>query len=117
MTRTALTGGSGTQTADGSEDTLKDDTSNQGAAIDAYIDCRNMTSGDVTEIRVYVMLLSGGTLSEAYYRKVTYNDTLEANGGSPVFYVPAITEPYEYKLTLKQIAGTNRNYDYTIYKG
>jgi len=117
MTRTVLA--SGTQTADGNEDILKDDTSNQGYVVDGYVDCNAMVATEVIELRVYAKLLSGGTLHEVYYRKVLYNDLLEANNGSPIIYIPAITEPYELKVTLKQTvySSSYKSFPWTLYYG
>jgi hypothetical protein len=113
MARTVVD--SGTKTADGSEQTIRDETSAEGKVYDASIDLGLMASGDAVEIRLYAKLLTGGTLRRVYYRK--YYDSQDSEGvlKSPIVYIPAITVVKEWKLTLKQTAGTNRNYDWTIY--
>lgn len=113
MVRTVVA--SGTQTADGSEDVLRDDTSNEGKVFDAAIDLNNMASGDAVEIRLYAKLLTSGALHRVYYRKYVDAQDNEPLLKSPIIYIPAITVAKEWKLTLKQTAGTNRNYDWTIY--
>ncbi len=116
MARTVVTGGSGTQTATiGTEHTLKDETANEGAVYDASIDLGNMVSGDTVEIRVYAKLLTGGTLRRVYYEKYVGAQDDEPNRKSPIVYVLAMTVMKEWKLTLKQTAGTGRAFDWTIY--
>jgi hypothetical protein len=102
---------SGTQTATvGTEHTLRDETGNEGEIFDAVIDLGNMAAGDTTEIRLYVKALSSGTLRLLYY------SPFSGVQSEPIVYVPALTVMKEWKLTLKQTAGTGRNYDWTIYK-
>ena len=105
---------SGTQTATiGTEHTIRDETANEGEVFDAIIDLGNMVAGDTTEIRVLVKGLSGGTLRRAYYDKRVGAQDDEPNRKSPIIYVPAMTVMKEWKLTLKQTAGTGRNFDWT----
>jgi hypothetical protein len=115
LTRTVLA--SGTQAATvGTEHTLRDETGSEGNVLDAIVDLGNMASGDTVEIRVYMKALSGGTIHRAYYQKFVGSQDDEGNLKSPIIYVPATTATSEWKLTLKQTAGTGRNYDWTIYK-
>jgi hypothetical protein len=108
---------SGTQTATiGTEYTLRDETAAEGEVYDAAVDLTNMQSGDALELRLYVKLLSGGTLHRVYYAKFADAQDDESQLVHPVVYVPAMTVAKEWKLTLKQTAGTGRNYDWTIYK-
>lgn len=107
---------SGTQAATiGTEHTLYDETGNEGGAYDAFIDGANMASGDIVEVRVYAKLLSGGTLHRVYYAKYTNSQDDEPRRKSPIIYIPAITVAKEWKLTLKQTAGTGRNFDFIVY--
>jgi hypothetical protein len=107
---------SGTQTATvGTEHTLRDETGNEGEVFDAVIDLGNMASGDVVELRVYAKALTGSTLRRVYYQKFNDSQDDEPSLQSPIVYVPAMTVMKEWKLTLKQTAGTGRNYDWTIY--
>jgi hypothetical protein len=100
----------------GTEHTLRDETGNEGEIFDASIDLGNMVAGDVTEIRVYAKLLTGGTLRRVYYAKYVDAQDDENNLKSLIVYIPAMTVAKEWKLTLKQTAGTGINYDWTIYK-
>lgn len=113
MVRTILA--SGTQAATiGVEHVLRDETGSEGKILDAFIDLGNMTITDYTEIRVFTKTLSGSTLRRVYYQKFVGVQDDESTGRSPIIYVPAITATTEYKLTLKQTAGTGRNYDWKI---
>jgi acetyl-CoA carboxylase carboxyltransferase component len=97
--------------------TVTDQTSSQGYVLDGVIDLRNMASGDTVEIRVYVMAISGGTLSRAYYQRFVNVQDDVTNYKSPLVYIPAMTATTEWKLTLKQTAGTARNFDWAVYSG
>jgi len=114
MTRTCVS--SATTATNGTEQTLLDDTSNRGSILDAFIDLSAMTATETFEIRVYVKVLTGGTLHEIYYAKYIGAQLDETTFRTPVVYVPAITEPYEWKLTLKRVAGTDRAVDWAVYR-
>lgn len=116
MTRTVKS--SGTQTATiSTEHTLLDTTADEGFIFDAAIDLGNMVAGDTVEIRVYAKLLTGGTLRRVYYAIFTGTQDDEPNQKSLIIYVPAMTVAKEWKMTLKQTAGTGRNFDWTVYTG
>jgi hypothetical protein len=107
---------SGTQACSvGTEHTLRDETSNEGKVFDAAIDLGNLATSDVLEIRLYVKALSGGTLRRVYYAKYTDSQDNVDSLKSPIVYVPAVTVMKEWKLTVKQTAGTGRNVDWTVY--
>jgi hypothetical protein len=114
MARSVLASGTVTATV-GSEVTVTDQTGSQGHVLDGVLDLRNLASGDTVEIRLYVMALSGGTLSRAYYQKFTNAQDDVGNQKSPVLYIPAMTAAYEWKLTVKQTAGTARTFDWAVY--
>jgi hypothetical protein len=114
MTRSVVA--SGTQTAViGTEHVLRDETGNEGKAFDAHIDLGNMVAGDTLELRVYTKAITGGTLRRAYYAKYVDSQDSEPAYRSPIVYIPALTVAKEWKLTLKQTAGTGRTFDWTIY--
>ncbi len=118
MGRTVVASGTVTATvgtAPANELTLRDETANEGVVFDASVDLGNMVSGDTVEIRVYAKLLAGGTLRRVYYEKFVGSQDDEPNMKSPIAYVLAMTVMKEWKLTLKQTAGTARTYDWTIY--
>lgn len=114
MTRAVVT--SGTQTAViGTEHTLLDDTTHEGKVYDAMIDMNALTTGDVVEIRLYAVLLASGTLHRVYYARYGESQDDENNFKSPIVYIPALTVMKEWKLTLKQTAGTGRAFPWTVY--
>jgi len=106
---------SGTQTATiGTEHVLRDETASEGKVLDALIDIGNLAAGDALEIRVLTKVLTGGTIRRAYYQNFVNAWDVEAQGKSPVIYVPAMTATTEWKLTLKQTVGTGRNFDWKV---
>ena len=97
---------SGTKTADGTEQTLY--TTSSGGHYTASVDLTNMASGDTTEIRIYKKVLTGSTLTQIDIYTFTDGQT------NDVFFIPFVSCPFGYKVTLKQTAGTNRNYDWSV---
>jgi hypothetical protein len=98
---------SGTQTADGSENTLVA-AATTNATYCLLVDLTNMTNGDIVELRIYTKVLSGGALDLAW--KGTYAQ-------APLIVVaqsPFVPSDQSFKATLKQVAGTNRNYDWKV---
>jgi hypothetical protein len=115
MTRTVVD--SGTQSCSiGTEHALLDETAAEGEVYDAKLDLGNAASGDTFEIRLYEKILSAGTLRRTYYAKYVDSQDDEASFKSPVIYVPAVTVAKEWKLTIKQTAGTGRDVDWAVYK-
>jgi hypothetical protein len=100
--------GSGTLTASGSEQTIKEIT--RVGRVQGYIDFTNMANGDITVISTYVKIKSGGsyilqgqkTLVGAQTPKLLY-----------IFEFP--TTNYGFKISLQQTDGTNRDYDWIIF--
>lgn len=78
----------------------------------AYIDTFNMASGDTLEIRVYVKAKAGGT------SRIIYGPPSTTLTGAQVeqvqFIAPLPCPTNQWKLTIKQTAGTGRNYDWGI---
>lgn len=97
---------SGTVTADGTEQTLATSTSN--ATFQPKVDLSNMAIGDAVELRIYTKVLTGSTLHQCW--KGTYAN-VQVN---PVAIGPMLASDFSYKLTLKQTAGTDRNYDWSL---
>ena len=99
---------SGTQTSTiGTEITL-DSTTNNGTFV-FVVDISAMQLGDVTELRVYTAVLSGGTANQAW--KATF-------GPNPTFNTVTISPPLasdqQANFTLKQIAGTARSFPWKV---
>lgn len=69
----------------------------------------NMALGDVTEFRCYTMTLTGGALELAWKMTVGPWTPLIITPQSP-----PVPSDQSIKITLKQIAGTARNYDWKL---
>lgn len=81
-----------------------------------YVDMDNMAAGDVVELRVYKMMLTGGTpkgaLPQTYYGVQADDDLIK-------FTVPISTELAEtnaLRFSLKQTDGTGRAFDWKVLK-
>lgn len=98
---------SGTQTATiGTEHTLATSTTN--ATFQPKFDLSNMANGDALELRIYTKVLSTSGLNQVW--KGTYSNVqinTDAIG-------PMLASDQSYKITLKQITGTGRNYDWSL---
>jgi len=100
---------SGTQTATiTTEHTLSNPTGNK--FYTALIDLTNMTTGDTTEIRVSLIAKTAGSYILYWMGSYTGAQT------NPLVYIPPLPSDIGWKLTLKQTAGTGRNYDYRVYE-
>jgi hypothetical protein len=100
---------SGTQTAViTTEHALADLTSNKYFSAD--INLTLMVAGDITEVRMYKKVLPGGAL--VLYWMDTFTDVQD----NKLLHIPNQPSAYEWKLTLKQTAGTGRDYEWVIYE-
>lgn len=99
---------SGTQTATvNTEHTLTTDTTN--ATFYYEVDITNMVIGDILELRIYTMTLSGGTLRLAW--KSTVGPVPPANDICPS---PPQPSDQSLRVTLKQTAGTGRSFPWKL---
>lgn len=97
----------GTQAASiGVEHTLATDTSNNTYVF--VCDTNNMANGDILELRIYTICLSAGTERLSYIRRFKH---LQAE---PIKYSVPVPADISFKATLKQTAGTGRNYPWSI---
>lgn len=99
---------SGTQTAViGTEEVLATDTNN--GTFYFQVRGNNLVNGDIVELRIYTMTLTGGTLEETWKTTV---------GPSPpaCFVIASPPQPSDIsiKFTLKQTAGTARTFDWKV---
>lgn len=79
-------------------------------AFTLAVDLSNMAAGDAVELRVKQKVLTGGTLQTVYYQRfmnaqaepylIAFSELLDADLGAT--------------FTLKQIAGTGRNFDWKV---
>lgn len=106
---------SGTQSASiGTEHFLS--SPNVAGAFTLHVDLVNMAAGDYVELRVYQMVLTGGTQRVAYIK--TYQ------GAQPTDALIAISVPISNELTdtnalrfsLKQTLGTGRSFPWKVLK-
>jgi hypothetical protein len=89
---------------------------NEAGTYTLHVDLVNMAAGDYVELRIYQMVLTGGTQRVAY---------LEAfQGVQPADGLIAISVPISNELTdtnalrfsLKQTLGTSRNFPWKVLK-
>lgn len=109
ISQTHVEDSKGTITADGTEQTVREITWYT-RGLEAYIDLTNMTTGDATVIRSYAKIKSGGS-----YIRLGSRTLVEAQD-PPLMYVRSFpVSRYGFKITLQQISGTNRDYDWMTF--
>lgn len=86
----------------GTETTLATDTNNGTFVLE--VDTSNLVLGDLLEVRVYTITLSGGSLTQVW--KGTYQHPQINNHKAS----PPIASDQSIKCTLKQVAGTGRTF-------
>lgn len=106
---------SGTQTAViTTEHTLTD--VNVTGVFTLHIDCVNMADGDVTEIRVYQMVLTSGTqrvlFMQQFFGAQATDDLIKVS--FPIGN--ELTDGVSLRFTLKQTFGTGRNFPWKVLK-
>ena len=81
-----------------------------------HVDCVNMAAGDIVELRVYQIILTGGTkhvlLFTTFYGAQLTDDTVKMS-------IPVANElgdASSLEFTLKQTFGTSRNYAWKVLK-
>jgi hypothetical protein len=94
----------------GVEQTLADLTS-PFAVYQMIVDVSNMQAGDVTNLRVYTKVLSGGGLDSALYQQISGAPT---GYGDQVYLSLPVVSDQEIKFTLQQIAGSPRSYPWKV---
>ena len=106
---------SGTQTAViGTEHFLT--SPNVAGTFTLHVDTVNMASGDTLELRIYQMVLTGGTQRVAYYD--SWSDAQSADDLIKIS-VPIsneLTDTNALRFSLKQTAGTGRNFPWKVLK-
>lgn len=104
----ATVAGSGTTLADGTEQIIFSSTSL--ASYQPHLRLNNMQAGDTLVVRVYTKVGASGTMRVVY--TATFNDAQTSPDLLQV--APPIPSAREYRVTIQQTAGTNRNYDWRI---
>jgi hypothetical protein len=104
---TVATESSGTQTAViTTEHTLATTTSAKTRVL--VVDLTNLVAGDTVELKIKTKVLTGGSVLLAYF--ATYTGSVAA----PVVHSLPVPGTYGATFTLKQTAGTGRNFDFEI---
>lgn len=101
----------GDLTADGTEQTLIDDTTNKW--FSGYIDLENMATNDITVIRTYIKVRSTGVATLALWSTDTYTN---AQTTKAIVLCAPMPSDIEFKVTLQQTAGTNRIYPWKFFE-
>ena len=99
----------GTLTATGGEDTVVDLTTNKW--FSGYVDLQLMDTGDTTILRMYLKVRTGSTLAVFWAKTYVGPQT-----NKRIIYFAPFPSDIEYKITLEQTDGVNRNYDYKFYE-
>ena len=89
---------------------------NEAGVYTFHVDLVNMVAGDEVELRIYQMVLTGGTQRVAYLERF--------QGAQPTDGLIAISVPISNELTdtnalrfsLKQTLGTSRNFPWKVLK-
>ena len=106
MTWTLSDSGTTSALTIGTETTLATDTNNGTFVLE--VDLSNLANGDLLEIRIYTITLSGGSLVLAW--KATYQHTQINNHKIS----PPVASDQSIKCTLKQTAGTGRVFSWKM---
>jgi hypothetical protein len=102
----------GTQAATiGTEHTLA--TINTVGTFVLNVDTKNMVNGDVLELRVYKKILTGSTITVGSAGQFVSSSFANVQADQGKASIPVISL-YSYVATLKQTAGTGRNFDWNV---
>lgn len=105
--------GSGTQTATiNTEHTLLDVSAT--GTFTFHVDCVNMALGDVLELRIYQMVLTGGTRRVAYMTRFFDAQPTDDIIKLSVPISNELTDSGALRFTLKQTNGTGRAYPWKV---
>lgn len=99
---------SGTQTATiSTEHTLSTQTT--AAFYQLQVNLTNMVNGDIVELRLKMKVLTGDTAEEVYYTIYAHDQ-----GSCPIVVSPPVPSMFSIAATLKQTAGTGRNFPWAL---
>lgn len=106
---------SGTQTATiGTEHTLADVA--VAGTFTLHVDPVNLAAGDSVEIRIYQIVLTGGTRRVAYYARYDGAQVADDMIKISVPISNELTDAGALRFTLKQLAGTGRAFPWKVLK-
>lgn len=107
--------GSGTQTATvTTEHTLLDIAA--AGTYTLHVDLNPLADGDTVELRVYQMVLTGGTRRVAYIGAYSDGQTADAKIAISVPISNELTDSGALRFTLKQTVGTSRDFPWKVLK-
>lgn len=112
---TATTHSSGTQTATVTTEHQLDDVTAQGE-FTLYVDTVNMVAGDVLELRVYKLALTGGTTRVLYKATFWGLQLTDDKGKESRRVLNELTDATSLRFSLKQTYGTSRNFPWKVIK-
>ncbi len=75
------------------------------------VDTSNMVMGDTVELRIKVKVRSASSSAQVMYEPYSH-----AQGDDAVKISPPVPAPFEFVATLKQTAGTSRDFVWSIYE-
>lgn len=105
----------GTQTATvGTEHTLAD--VGISGTFTLHVDSDVMVAGDILELRIYQMVLTGGTRRVAYYQAYYDSQIPDDKIKISVPISNELSDSGALRFTLKQAAGVSRNFPWKILK-
>lgn len=105
----------GTQTATiGTEHTLLDIAI--AGTFTLHVDANAMVAGDIVELRVYQIILTGGTRRVAYFQVYSGAQPADDKIKISVPISNELTDAGSIRFTLKQTAGTGRSFDWKVLK-
>jgi hypothetical protein len=106
---------SGTQAATVNTEHTLDDVAGPGT-YQLGVDMTNMASGDVVELRIYKMFKTGGTRRVTYFASYQGVQPTDDMGKVSVPISTGLNDSGSIRFTLKQVAGTGRNFDWEVLK-
>lgn len=80
----------------------------------AHVDVVNLAGGDVVELRVYQMVLTGGTRRVAYFTQIAGAQAADDLIRISVPIANELTDAAALRFTLKQTAGTARAFPWKV---
>jgi len=105
----------GTQTATvGTEHTLLDVA--VAGTFTLHVDANAMVAGDVLELRVYQIVLTGGTRRVAYFGQYPDAQSPDDQIKISVPISNELTDTGSLRFTLKQVQGTSRSFPWKVLK-
>jgi len=81
-----------------------------------HVDTVNMVAGDVLELRMYQIILTGGTRRVAYFESFTGPQPADDVIKISVPISNELTDSGSLRFTLKQTFGTSRNFPWKVLK-